>query len=109
MDLYNANAADSLHAHDARRVLRELEYRRVAKERAALRSTAIEDADLTNGVETLPDVLGGVDPALAGDGVNHDHEIPGPPIRQEQGRGHVLVKDVERDAILDLRLVADHP
>ena len=35
MDLFTANSAYSLHAQDAKRVLRELEYKRVAKERAA--------------------------------------------------------------------------
>lgn len=35
MDLYTANSAYSLHAQEAKRVTRELEYKRVAKERAA--------------------------------------------------------------------------
>jgi hypothetical protein len=108
MDLYTADAAHSLHAQDAKRVIREVEYRRVAKERAALRTTAMPDANLTNGVGNLPDVLGSVDPALAGDRIDDDHEIPGPPIREEQDRGHVLVKDLERNAVLHLGLVADH-
>jgi hypothetical protein len=35
MDLYNANAAYSLHAQDARRAEQALERRRIASERAA--------------------------------------------------------------------------
>lgn len=35
MDLYTANAASSLHAQNARRAAQQLEYRRVASERAA--------------------------------------------------------------------------
>ena len=34
MDLYTANAAQTLHAQNAQRAARELEYRRIAKERA---------------------------------------------------------------------------
>jgi hypothetical protein len=40
MDLYTANAAHTLHAQDAQRAIRELEYRRVAKERAAATASA---------------------------------------------------------------------
>jgi hypothetical protein len=36
MDLFNTNAAHSLHAQEAQRVEREREYRRVAHERAAV-------------------------------------------------------------------------
>jgi hypothetical protein len=40
MDLYTANSAHSLHALDSQRLARELEYRRVAKERAATGTAA---------------------------------------------------------------------
>ena len=49
MDLFTANAAHSLHAQDAQRAARELEYRRVAKERAAL-----TQVDRTSAATTIP-------------------------------------------------------
>jgi hypothetical protein len=45
MDLYTANAAHSLHAQDAQRGIRELEYRRVAKERAAAMASVPGDPE----------------------------------------------------------------
>ena len=109
MDLFTANAAHSLHSHDAPRSDRELEYRRRAKERAELRAATEEATGLTSGAEKLSDVPGRIDSAFARDGVDHDDEVTRPPIGEEQGRGHVLVQDAERNAILDLCLVADHP
>jgi hypothetical protein len=48
MDLYNANAAYSLHNQDARRVSMELEHLRVARERA------IENAAGRTGTAAVP-------------------------------------------------------
>ena len=58
MDLYTANSAYSLHAQDAKRVLRELEYGRVAKERAELQDvsevrTGADDSTRTSRLRAL--------------------------------------------------------
>jgi sRNA-binding protein len=47
MDLFTGNAASSLHAQNARRAEQQLEYRRVASERAAERSAAEGDTATT--------------------------------------------------------------
>lgn len=41
MDLYNGNAAYSLHAQEARRAEQALEHRRIASERAAERAAEL--------------------------------------------------------------------
>jgi hypothetical protein len=40
LDLYTANSAHSLHAQNAQRLTREIELRRIAKERAAASASA---------------------------------------------------------------------